>query len=223
MRPRSGVLLFSERVYRNLLCLYPAGHRRQYGPQMVQLFRDMCHQTYHREQSIGLLSLWLHLLPDLAVSVGTERISDLKGNGMRRFCGQAKVDPSVTYSLLASAAIMAFGVLAKPLIIASGGTIWMATTALIGANLTAAAIMEIFAHTRGKAIIPMAMLAASAILPLLWVKDIEGWLRGNPISVSIIIVITAYWYATGRERPVWPVYLVGTLLAAAQIALSFLE
>ena len=32
--------MFSERVYRWLLIVYPREHRRQYGALMVQLFRD---------------------------------------------------------------------------------------------------------------------------------------------------------------------------------------
>ncbi|MBI2954970.1 MAG: hypothetical protein HYY30_11690 [Chloroflexi bacterium] len=95
----------------------------------------------------------------------------------------------------------------------------LATAVLIGANLVAVAIMEIIAHARGTAIIPVGILVTSALLPLLWVKDAQGWLKDNPIN-SIVILIAAYGYTSGRGRPGWPSYGIGVMLATAEIVTS---
>lgn len=59
----------SEKIYARLLKLFPAGFRKSYGEDALQLFRDRA-----REES-GLfprVRLWLDLLADLAISVPRE-------------------------------------------------------------------------------------------------------------------------------------------------------
>jgi hypothetical protein len=65
--PRS--IRISLTVYRLLLLLYPPSHRRQYGPLMRQLFRDLCRDAFAQNGTFGLARLWLRTLPDLAESV----------------------------------------------------------------------------------------------------------------------------------------------------------
>lgn len=55
---------FSTRLYRLLLRLYPAQHRREYGDLMVQAFRDLAREAYGQRGLIGLLLLWPGLLVD---------------------------------------------------------------------------------------------------------------------------------------------------------------
>jgi len=67
----------SYRVYAALLFAYPAEFRREYGPQMIQVFRD----SYSATNSNGLrknpLRFWLHTLTDLAVSAAKEHRDSL--------------------------------------------------------------------------------------------------------------------------------------------------
>ncbi len=55
-------------VYRVLLLAYPASHRREYGPLMLQLFRDLWRDACRRSGSGSLLKLWVRVLIDLVVS-----------------------------------------------------------------------------------------------------------------------------------------------------------
>lgn len=58
----------SAAVYRVLVSVYPPSHRRAYGALMVQLFQDMCRDTYERSGIRGLMQLWGRVLGDLLVS-----------------------------------------------------------------------------------------------------------------------------------------------------------
>jgi hypothetical protein len=62
------VLSASERVYRLLLFVYPSVYRREYGPQMIQAYRDLCRNSVRQRGMVGLASLWLRLLADLCTS-----------------------------------------------------------------------------------------------------------------------------------------------------------
>jgi len=66
-------LLFSERLYKLLLNLYPATFRAAYGQQMCLTFRDTCRAAFHRNGTVGLLTLWLPTLLDLLKSALEER------------------------------------------------------------------------------------------------------------------------------------------------------
>ena len=53
-----------QRAYCLLLHVYPEVHRRQYGPLMAQLFRDMCADAYRQGGTLGLIGLWGRTLVD---------------------------------------------------------------------------------------------------------------------------------------------------------------
>ena len=55
----------SERLYGVLLYLYPKEFRAAYSQQMRLTFRDACRVAYHRNGTVGLLTLWLSTLLDL--------------------------------------------------------------------------------------------------------------------------------------------------------------
>jgi hypothetical protein len=63
----------SVQLYRRLLIAYPEGFRRQYGPHMVQVFRDCCREASHAEGAVGLGRYWLIAFGDLMVSALAER------------------------------------------------------------------------------------------------------------------------------------------------------
>jgi hypothetical protein len=69
----SQLFILSERVYRTLLVLYPADFRRAYGPQMAQVFRDVCRDTYCQGGTAGLVNWWAAALFDLLATVIAER------------------------------------------------------------------------------------------------------------------------------------------------------
>ena len=66
-------IALSEQVYRALLFLYPADYRREYGALMVQVFRDVCRDTYRQDGLLGALLWWLRTLLDLTLTVVEQR------------------------------------------------------------------------------------------------------------------------------------------------------
>jgi hypothetical protein len=76
-----NILLVSERLYHLLLFAYPATHRREYGPLMVQLFRDLCRDSYRQKGFVGFVRLWSHVLTDTIVTVGVEHFYVLHKGG----------------------------------------------------------------------------------------------------------------------------------------------
>lgn len=55
----------SVRIYELLLNIYPKSFQREYGPHMLQVFRDCSLRSVEREGSTGMLSLWVLTLLDL--------------------------------------------------------------------------------------------------------------------------------------------------------------
>lgn len=68
----------AERVYAALLRLYPRGHRRAYGPLMLQTFRDQVREALASSGSLGT-AFWLEVLADVVRSVWRERRSAGEG------------------------------------------------------------------------------------------------------------------------------------------------
>lgn len=67
-------ITFSAKIYLSLLFLYPAGFRHEYGPLMVQAFRDLCREAYGQSQWFGLANLWGRILKDLVVTAFAEHV-----------------------------------------------------------------------------------------------------------------------------------------------------
>jgi hypothetical protein len=77
MKQRSFVVArFSARLYRIMLIAYPARFRRNYGPHMLQVFRDSCRDAERRRGAWGVYRLWLPTLWDLMTTVWSERIAE---------------------------------------------------------------------------------------------------------------------------------------------------
>ena len=68
----------AARVYERLLAIYPAKHRREYGPLMAQLFRDQCRDALEREGWMGLVGLWCRVLWDTAKMSVVEHIAAIQ-------------------------------------------------------------------------------------------------------------------------------------------------
>jgi disulfide bond formation protein DsbB len=56
-------------IYGVLLAAYPSGFRHEYGPHMVQVFRDICLRSYTLNGLPGMLDLWTLTLLDYFKSV----------------------------------------------------------------------------------------------------------------------------------------------------------
>jgi len=67
----------SERVYARLLLVFPAAFRREYGADMLDLFRDR-HRDATARGTLGLTLLWLRALPNVLVHGGLERFAVLR-------------------------------------------------------------------------------------------------------------------------------------------------
>ncbi len=93
---------WSVRLYQLLLWLYPVEHRRVYGPLMAQVFRDQCRATYQQTGAIGVLTMWLPLLGDLAITVIEERrqrILTMNTTIFSRFSGRFLMLGGVLFAL----------------------------------------------------------------------------------------------------------------------------
>jgi hypothetical protein len=74
----SRLLNMSEKCYRILLYSYPPAHRREYGYQMTQAFRDLSRAAYNQNGAPGLLVLWWYMLVDVTYSVSIEHFAHFK-------------------------------------------------------------------------------------------------------------------------------------------------
>ena len=85
MRPAQTrrVLLLAEGVYRALLLVYPVDHRWEYGPLMVQSFRDRCRDVRRQKGNWGLVRLWWRVLKDTLVTAVVEHLDELEERSRR--------------------------------------------------------------------------------------------------------------------------------------------
>lgn len=208
----------SERLYARLLALYPARFRRQYGPLMLQLFRDQYRDARVAGQRRHLGALWWRVGAELAQTAGAEHWAEWKEAVMDRTGNRQ--DAGRLMGMLLASVLIAGGLLGKVLIFEFGGSTALALTVLIGAHLAAGLLIDRLVGARGAAFLIMAGLVAATLLPLLWVPDGRAWLRENPLVGGIFVVILAGWYGTSRPR--WPMLVAAGILAAAQILVSFI-
>ncbi len=68
------MVTLSIRLYRLFLYVYPKPFRREYGPHMLQVFRDLSIRAHHRLGPSGMLSLWALTLVDLLRSLVEEHL-----------------------------------------------------------------------------------------------------------------------------------------------------
>lgn len=85
MQPPPKAVAVSEKIYRTLLRLYPEPHRREFGEQMAQLFRDQYRDAWATGRYTGLAKLWLRTLPDLGKTCVVEQISQIERNSVMKY------------------------------------------------------------------------------------------------------------------------------------------
>jgi len=66
------IIAVSVRVYQALLVAYPTKFQQEYGPHMLQVFRDCCLRTFHQSGTNGMVRLWVFTLFDLIQSIVSE-------------------------------------------------------------------------------------------------------------------------------------------------------
>src|SRR5437762_12373465 len=72
-------LHYSERVYNALLSLYPFRFRIRFAAEMLQLFRDCCHDALEKGEVAVLAAFWLRAMRDLFLSLIRERQREVLG------------------------------------------------------------------------------------------------------------------------------------------------
>ena len=72
-------LHYSERVYNALLSLYPVRFRIRFAQEMLQLFRDCCHDALEKGEVAVLAAFWLRAMRDLFFSAVRERQREVLG------------------------------------------------------------------------------------------------------------------------------------------------
>jgi hypothetical protein len=55
----------SVRLYSVLLSIYPQSFRREYGIELIILFRDMSREGIRQRGFFGILAVWLIVIPEL--------------------------------------------------------------------------------------------------------------------------------------------------------------
>ena len=97
----------SVSVYKILTAAYPPQFQKEYGPHMLQLFRDCCIRSYEQKGPAGILSLWAVTLFDFVRSVITEHSQKetfMTRQLFTRLRGWALILGGIAFTLLAIAA-----------------------------------------------------------------------------------------------------------------------
>jgi hypothetical protein len=209
----------SERLYQKLLAVYPADYRREYAPQMAQLFRDLLRDARRQHPALGPARLWLRVLPELGLTAGREHLAELRRAAMANKRNEMALAPGAVPGILWASLLIAAGLLGKVAIFELGGPPSLALGVQIGSSVAAALIMEAVTKSSGVVVLSMGLLCAAVLLPLLWVPDAAAWLRENPINTSILVILAA-WIGKGRFR--WSLLAGASVLAAAQVIVSFI-
>ena len=76
MRVTPKTLVISGRIYTLLLMVYPANFRREFEPDMAQVFRDKCRAELANRGVPGLMRVWLSVLLDWVKSVFEQHIRE---------------------------------------------------------------------------------------------------------------------------------------------------
>jgi hypothetical protein len=70
---------YCERFYNAMLSLYPIRFRVRFAPEMLQLFRDCCHDALEKGEAAVFVAFWVQATRDLLISVLRERGRELMG------------------------------------------------------------------------------------------------------------------------------------------------
>jgi hypothetical protein len=73
----SNIVRYAEEIYDALLSLYPVEFRSRFGPEMVQLFRDCCHDALQKGEVAVLAAFLVQVTKDLVTSIMRERCREM--------------------------------------------------------------------------------------------------------------------------------------------------
>jgi hypothetical protein len=116
---------FSVRVYRALLAAYPAKFQKEYGPHMLQVFRDCCLRALGQRGTNGMLKLWAVTLFDLVQSAVSEHAQ--KEIDMKKEMKPADIRMA-GWALIGGALVFAFSTLS---LIVDGNNFWFLSLGLM--------------------------------------------------------------------------------------------
>ena len=71
----------AQRFFRLVLLAYPREFRRQFGPDMAQVFRDCYRAEEKNSRPLGVWRLWLHTFLDLVRTAPKEHLEKLRKVG----------------------------------------------------------------------------------------------------------------------------------------------
>ncbi|MBN2003524.1 MAG: hypothetical protein JXA21_09235 [Anaerolineae bacterium] len=74
-------IVSARKLYRQLLRIYPASHRAEYGEAMEQLFCDLCRDACRSQGWRGLIGLWPHILIEMIQTAFREHIDTIQQRG----------------------------------------------------------------------------------------------------------------------------------------------
>jgi len=69
----------SVRIYRLLMRVYPVSFRREYGCEMIQVFREVMTDSTQRHGTAGLMTTWFRVFGDLVRSAFLEHLLEIQG------------------------------------------------------------------------------------------------------------------------------------------------
>lgn len=98
----SPVVALSVRFYQMLLVAYPTKFQQEYGPQMLQVFRDCCRQAHRQGGSLALLKLWALTFFDFLHSLIEEHLQKetlMTRSSFIRLSGWSLILGAVTFLL----------------------------------------------------------------------------------------------------------------------------
>ena len=97
------------RIYRMLIRAYPASFRREYGAEMTEVFRGLALEAWQECGVIGLVLLWLRIVPDFLLSGTAQHLQET-----RRRIAMAKVLLDPAYCVLVLAMVLFVAALVTP-------------------------------------------------------------------------------------------------------------
>lgn len=100
-----------------MLCIYPRDHRREYGPLMVQFFRDQYSAAIRDGMRFPLLVLSLRAISDLALSAAREHVHQYLANTMNPlraslFGATLQLGSTTLLKVVSLGTLMTWGILA---------------------------------------------------------------------------------------------------------------
>jgi hypothetical protein len=153
-----------QHLYRRLLVLYPAGFRRQFGPDMLADFTDQLRAEHARRPRGAARRVWARILHDLFVSAPDQRWEDLMAR---------TTAATVLYTLLV------YVVLAAVTWALTFTWLLLAVLAVVGVRAVANAPDPHAGRARLRAMGWVTVGVAAALMPLQW------W-NGIPEALAII-------------------------------------